>query len=49
MRILIVEDDTILSQTLQAVLEKEGFSVDAVADRTSGVDYILLWMTALMG
>ncbi len=49
MRILIVEDDTILSQTLQAVLEKEGFSVDAVADGASGVDYILLWMTALMG
>ena len=42
MRILIVEDDTILSQTLQAVLEKEGFSVDAVADGESGVDYILL-------
>lgn len=42
MRILIVEDDTILSQTIQAVLEKEGFSVDAVADGASGVDYILL-------
>ncbi len=42
MRILIVEDDTMLSQTIQAVLEKEGFSVDAVADGASGVDYILL-------
>ncbi len=39
MRILIVEDDTRLSQALEYIMKNTGYDVDAVADGQSGVDW----------
>jgi len=41
MRILIVEDETALAQTLQRGLEEERYAVDAVADGRDAIDYAL--------
>ena len=42
MKILIVEDDRPLSDSLRALLEDRGYQVDAVYDREAGVQYALL-------
>ena len=42
MKILIVEDDRPLSDSLRALLEDRGYQVDAVYDGEAGVQYALL-------
>ncbi len=42
MRILIVEDERSLSRALLAILEKNGYSADAVYDGRTALDYIAL-------
>ena len=42
MKILIVEDDRPLSDSLRALLEERGYQVDAVYDGEAGVQYALL-------
>lgn len=39
MRILIIEDDTLLANTLQTLLEYKGFEVEVVCDGEDGVAY----------
>ena len=39
MKILVVEDEELLAQSLQSILEGEGYDVDAVADGEMGVFY----------
>ena len=39
MRILIIEDETTLAESLKAILEKKGFSVECVYDGESGAEY----------
>lgn len=41
MRILIVEDEKEIADGTKAVLEKEGYSVDAVYDGLYGMEYVL--------
>lgn len=41
MKILIVEDDEKLAQTLRTMLEEEGCTIDAIADGTRGENRIL--------
>ena len=40
MRILLAEDERILSDALAAILEKNNFSVDAVYDGEDALDYL---------
>ena len=42
MKILIVEDDRPLSDSLRALLEDRGYEVDAAFDGEAGVQYALL-------
>ncbi|CQR58944.1 hypothetical protein PRIO_6597 [Paenibacillus riograndensis SBR5] len=39
MRILIVEDEVHLTEALTQILKKQNYSVDAVHDGRSGLDY----------
>jgi DNA-binding response OmpR family regulator len=41
MNVLLVEDQKRLAQALSAILEEEGYHVDAVSDGRSGLDYAL--------
>ena len=41
MKILLVEDEKVLAEGIQAILEKEGYRTDVVYDGLSGLDYIL--------
>ena len=48
MKILIIEDEKLLADSIQAVLEKKGFSVEAVYDGISGAEYAELGMYDLL-
>ena len=39
MKILIIEDEKLLADSLKAILEKKGFTVEAVYDGETGADY----------
>ena len=48
MRILIVEDEKLLADSLQAMLEKKGFEVEVAYDGESGEEYALLGLYYLL-
>lgn len=48
MKILIIEDEKLLADSIQAVLEKKGFQVEAVYDGETGVEYAELGMYDLL-
>ena len=48
MKILIVEDEVLLAQSLKMMLEKKGFSVECVYDGESGEEYALLGVYDLL-
>ena len=48
MRILIVEDEKLLANSLRAVLEKKGFDVEVAYDGESGEEYALLGVYDLL-
>ena len=48
MKILIVEDEVLLAQSLKTVLEQKGFSVECVYDGDSGADYAELGIYDLL-
>lgn len=48
MKILIVEDEVLLAETLQTLLEHKGFSVDVVHDGISGESYAELCIYDLL-
>ena len=39
MKILIIEDEKLLADSLKALLEKKGFDVECVYDGESGAEY----------
>ena len=39
MRVLIVEDETLLAQSLQTLLQRKGFEVEVAYDGNTGADY----------
>lgn len=48
MKILIVEDEKLLAQSLATILESKGFEVDICFDGDSGADYALLGVYDLL-
>ena len=42
MKILVIEDEKLLAQTIRAVLEQKGFAVDTVYDGETGLEYARL-------
>ena len=48
MKILIIEDEVMLAQSLKALLEKKGFEVQVCYDGESGTDYALLGIYDLL-
>ncbi len=48
MKILIIEDEAVLAQSLKALLEKKGFEVEVCYDGESGTDYALLGIYDLL-
>lgn len=48
MKILIIEDEIILAQSLKALLEKKGFETQVCYDGESGTDYALLGIYDLL-
>ena len=48
MKILIVEDEKLLADSLKAMLSNKGFQVEAVYDGQSGMDYALLGIYDLL-
>ena len=42
MKILVIEDEKLLAQTLRAVLEQKGFEVETVYDGETGAEYARL-------
>ena len=48
MKILIVEDEKLLADSLKAILEHKGFEVQAVYDGQTGADYALLGVYDLL-
>ena len=48
MKILIIEDEKLLADTLQTLLEKKGFDVEAVYDGESGAEYAELGIYDLL-
>lgn len=48
MKILIVEDEVLLADTLKIMLERKGFTVEAVHDGETGRDYALLGIYDLL-
>ncbi len=41
MKILVIEDETLLAQSIRAVLEQKGFEVETVYDGETGAEYAL--------
>ena len=48
MKILIIEDEKLLADSIKAILEKKGFQVEAVYDGESGVEYAELGVYDLL-
>ena len=48
MKILIIEDEKLLADTLQTLLEQKGFDVEAVYDGESGAEYAELGIYDLL-
>ena len=48
MKVLIIEDERLLADSIQAVLEQKGFQVDAVYDGETGLEYATLGMYDLL-
>ena len=48
MKILIIEDEKLLADSLKAILEKKGFDVEAVYDGESGAEYAELGVYDLL-
>ena len=48
MKILIIEDEVLLADSLKALLESKGFQVEAVYDGESGAEYALLGVYDLL-
>ena len=48
MKILIIEDEKLLADSLKALLEKKGFTVECAYDGLSGMDYALLGIYDLL-
>ena len=48
MKILIIEDEKLLADSLKAVLEQKGFEVEAVYDGEAGTEYALLGIYDLL-
>ena len=48
MKILIIEDEKLLADSLQAMLESKGFEVEAVYDGESGAEYAELGIYDLL-
>ena len=48
MKILIIEDEVLLANSLKALLESKGFQVEAVYDGESGAEYALLGVYDLL-
>ena len=42
MKLLLIEDEKLLADSIQALLESKGFTVDCVYDGEAGVDYATL-------
>ena len=47
-RVLIVEDETALADTVRYHLEREGFAVEVVPDGRAGVERFRAWAPALV-
>ena len=48
MKILIVEDENLLADSIQTLLTKKGFNVDVAYDGESGKEYAELWIYDLL-
>ena len=48
MKVLIIEDERLLADSIQAVLEQKGFQVEAVYDGETGLEYATLGMYDLL-
>lgn len=48
MKILVIEDEQLLAQSIRAVLEQKGFEVDTVYDGTAGLEYARLGIYDLL-
>ena len=48
MKILIIEDEVLLADSLKAILQKKGFEVKVCYDGESGTDYALLGIYDLL-
>ncbi len=48
MKVLVIEDDKMLADSIKILLEKKGFEVDLVFDGESGVEYALLGIYDLL-
>lgn len=48
MKILIIEDEVLLADSLKAILQKKGFEVEVCYDGESGTDYALLGIYDLL-
>ena len=48
MKILVIEDEKLLAQSIRAVLEQKGFTVETVYDGETGVEYAMLGIYDLL-
>ena len=48
MKILVIEDERLLAQSIRAVLEQKGFEVETVYDGETGAQYALLGIYDLL-
>ncbi len=48
MKILVIEDDKLLAESLRDILERKGFQVETVYDGVAGADYALLGVYDLL-
>jgi DNA-binding response OmpR family regulator len=48
MKVLIIEDERLLADSIQAILEQKGFQVEAVYDGETGLEYATLGMYDLL-
>ena len=48
MKILVIEDDKLLAESLKDILERKGFQVEAVHDGIAGAEYALLGVYDLL-